>query len=197
MALPRPVVLLAVLGVALLAATFYTVRGAREAAQVEVTSSSTPEPAAKSSAATSAKKAPAEKARPAGEAASSKGRDAAKPDRPDKAGAEAKGAAAGLPAGLARALARRDIVVLFFFQPGSADDAATARSVAAAGRHARRVSVFKAPLRNLGRYRRLIGELGVSQAPATVIVGRDRKARLLEGYVDERSLIQEVADSGR
>lgn len=181
MALPRPVVLLALLGVALMAATFYTVRGAREAAQVETTSSSSA-PAAE-------KPAPPAKAAPSEPAAKSESKRAGR-------SGEAKGGRVGLPAGVARALARRDVVVLFFFQPGSADDAATARSVAAAGR-GRRVTVFRSSIRKLGRYQRLIGGLGVSQAPSTVIVGRDRNARLLEGYVDERSLVQEVADSAR
>ena len=40
----------------------------------------------------------------------------------------------------------------------------------------------------------MVSDLGVTQAPAVVIVGKDRKARLLEGYIDPVSLRQQVKD---
>ncbi len=99
----------------------------------------------------------------------------------------------GVPVAVERALAQRKKVVLFFFSPG-ADDRATAAAVAGLrGRDG--VVVFRAPIRQLARYRGLVGALGISQAPAIVIVGKDRQARLLEGYVDPATLAQDVADS--
>ncbi|MEA2178630.1 MAG: hypothetical protein QOG77_1927, partial [Solirubrobacteraceae bacterium] len=48
---------------------------------------------------------------------------------------------------------------------------------------------------NVDRYGRLLENLGVSQAPAIVVIGRSGKARLVEGYVDGPSLAQVVADA--
>jgi hypothetical protein len=98
---------------------------------------------------------------------------------------------------VARALARKRVVVLFFFAHGAADDSATARSVAAVRRHGKKVSVFTAPVRRLADYQRVIAGLGISTVPSTVVVGRDRTAHVLEGFVDGRSLIQEVTDAAR
>jgi hypothetical protein len=86
-------------------------------------------------------------------------------------------------------------VVLAFFQPG-ADDRETARSVAAL-RRGSKVSVFTDRIDNVGRYGPIVGAVGVSQAPALVIVDRTRKAHLIEGYVDAETLAQEVADVRR
>jgi hypothetical protein len=102
--------------------------------------------------------------------------------------------AAGVPAPVARALAARQRIVLFFYKPGSADDRATARAVSAL-RGQRGLSVFTDPIGRLARYRGVIGELGISQAPAVVIVRKDRTARVIEGYVDPATLAQDVTDS--
>lgn len=101
---------------------------------------------------------------------------------------------AGVPAPVARALAARQRIVLFFYKPGSADDRATARAVADL-RGQRGLAVFTDPIGRLARYRGVIGELGISQAPAVVIIGKDRAARVIEGYVDPATLAQDVTDS--
>ena len=41
----------------------------------------------------------------------------------------------------------------------------------------------------------LLEDLGVTQAPAIVIIGRSGKAKLVEGYIDGPSLVQVVADA--
>jgi hypothetical protein len=102
--------------------------------------------------------------------------------------------AAGVPAPVARALDARKRIVLFFYNPGSADDRATARAVADL-RGQRGLAVFTDPIGRLARYRGVIGELGISQAPAVVIVGKDRTARVIEGYVDQATLAQDVTDA--
>lgn len=98
------------------------------------------------------------------------------------------------PVAVRRAIARHQRVVLFFGTPRGADDRATA--VAAALQRRAGVLVVLEPIGNLARYRKLIGGLGISQAPAVVIVGKDGAARLVEGYVDPATLAQEVADAG-
>ncbi len=56
-------------------------------------------------------------------------------------------------------------------------------------------AVFSAPIARLSDYSALTAEIGISQAPAVVIVGKSGKARLIEGFIDEETLKQEVADS--
>jgi hypothetical protein len=100
----------------------------------------------------------------------------------------------GMPLTVARALRDRDTVVLYFRGSPSADDRAAARAVASL-RGQRGVAVFADRIGRLGRYRAVVGELGIAQAPAVVIVGRGRSARVIEGYIDPTTLAQDVADA--
>jgi hypothetical protein len=102
----------------------------------------------------------------------------------------------GVPPGVAQALAAHRVVVLFLTQSG-ADDAATATAVASLRGLGRRVAVFSDGVAHIARYEALVAAVGVSQAPAVVIVGPDRKAHLIEGYVDAETLRQRVADASR
>lgn len=111
---------------------------------------------------------------------------AAKPDR--------VAATPGVPPAVERALDARKQVVLFLYKPGSSDDRATARAVGAL-RGTRGVAVFTDPIGRLGKYRGLVRELAIAQAPAVVIVGKDRSARVVEGYIDPATLAQDVADA--
>lgn len=124
--------------------------------------------------------------------------DKAQPKADDKTQAKSdkasKPKAVTGPVAVRRAIDDRKRVVLFFKAPRGADDRATARAVAAQ-RGRRGVVVVSEPIARLARYRDLIGGLGISQAPAVVIVGKDGAARLVEGYVDPATLAQEVADA--
>lgn len=204
MALPRPA-LLGILGALLIAATFLVMhRGGSS------NGSSTPTPAPAQQA--PAKPAPAKHAaakpvKHAAAAAPAKPvkhpaakHTAAKKSAPVKvnvpAGQEA-GGSVGLPLKVARAFAKKQVVVLYFGGPGS-DDVLTAESVrslrASAGRG---VAVFMDKLSNLADYRRVVEGLDVSQAPSIVIVDRAKKAQVLEGFIDAGSLRQDVADVTR
>lgn len=105
-----------------------------------------------------------------------------------------KAAAVSGPAAVKRAIAGKKTVVLYFYGPESADDSATGRAVGGL-KEMRGVAVFKVPIRRLNAYRDLVGQLGIAQAPAVVIVGRGRSARVIEGYVDPPTLRQDVADA--
>jgi hypothetical protein len=199
MAVPRPILLLSVLGAVLLAATFYTVRGARERTQNDQISKAVqiaqPKPAAHAPARHKAAAKPhAHKIVPAKHKAAP-----ARPAKPQPARPAAHkkdpGAALGLPASVAGAIGAHKTVVVLFYRHGSADDDATAGAVSSV--KSKRVSVFLASPKQFGSYRRLVGGLDLSSLPATVIVGKDRSARVLEGFVDARTLAQEVADSTR
>jgi hypothetical protein len=181
MALSRPFVL-AVVGALLAVATFASLRSAADRAQAEETPAAptvVQSPPAKDPA-TSTPAKPGTEARPEPKAK-------AKPKAKKK-----PSPVSGVPPKVGRALAARRTVVLFFRQP-AADDAATAGAVRSV-RGMKGVSVFSAPISQLGRYRRVVATLGVSQAPAVVVVGKDRKARLLEGFIDSGTLRQGIKD---
>ena len=185
MAISRPI-LLALVGALLALVAFYSTMGAR-------TSGDEPsEPAG------------AVERTPAKPQASTRSAPAARRTAKRPAGALTR---PGVPADVARALARGRTVVLFFFQRGAADDEATARAVSAVRRR-RQAKVVEAPISRLADYRAVIGGAGVSQAPAVVILrggsaGRSQpgragagvSTRLVEGFVDAESLIQQVADA--
>ncbi len=185
MAISRPIVL-ALVGAILALGAFYATSGGREAA----TDSNEPAPEAP---ATPVKPAPERETKGA-EAERRSGDDAKRQARPGATRRHAPRGAAAPPEDVRKALARKRTVVLFFYQRRAADDDATARSVSSLrGRSG--VRVFSAPVSKLGDYQAVIGGAGVSQAPAIVILGRDRAARLIEGYVDAESLAQLVADA--
>ena len=193
MALPRPV-LLALLGIALIASALLATRGAADP-DGAVTAPPAPTPApAKVEPATPA---PA-KAKPAPAKAQKPEANAAKP-APKPVPAKPKTAETGIPAKLTpvvRALARGDAVVLFLTRSGAADDAATRKAVASV-KGMRNVSVVQAGLDDLVDYRSVLSGAGVSQVPAVVIVRTGHKATLIEGFVDGKTLRQNIADALR
>jgi hypothetical protein len=195
MALPRPA-LLGILGVLLIAAAFAATRGL-----VKKNDGSTSTPPAQTIPAPKQVAPPAKARHAAATPAKSTHAGAKHATKTHTAKANAvspkAGASQGLPVSVAEALGQHRVVVLYFGGHG-ADDALTAASVrdlkASAGSD---VAVFTDDLSNLADYRRVVEGLDVSQAPSIVIVGRDRKARLLEGFIDAGSLRQDVADVTR
>jgi hypothetical protein len=201
MALPRPA-LLGILGALLIAATFMVMHrgGSSNSPSTPTTALHTtaPKPAPAKHAAAKPAKHAAAPAKPVKHAATK--HTAAKKSAPVKvnvpAGQEA-GASVGLPLKVARAFAKKQVVVLYFGAVG-ADDSLTAdsvRSLKASAGHG--VAVFMDKLSNLADYRRVVEGLDVSQAPSIVIVDRDKKAQVLEGFIDAGSLRQDVADVAR
>jgi hypothetical protein len=184
MALPRPA-LLALLGLLLFVAAFMVTRAGQDE---EVPP---PAPAPNPSAATEGSKPASKPARKApGRGARKEGQAPAR-----KAGVQNT---AGLPPALARALERKRVSVLFFLHRSGQDDRATQQSVRSLrGAYGRRVAVFTDSIKNLSKYRAVVAELGLSQTPSIVIVDRDRRAEVLEGFVDAGSLRQRVADALR
>ena len=193
MAVPRPV-LLALLGLALLAAAFLSTRGARDPGGA-VTAAPAPAPVAPPTEA--AKPAqqpePAEKPAPADEA------KPAAPVDPAKAKAPAIGQQINITAKstvVTEALDRGDAVVFFFSRPGAADDSGT-RGAVNALRGEDRVTIISAGLDELSAFRPVLSGAGVSQVPAVVVAHAGKPARLLQGYVDGGTLRQTVADALR
>ena len=212
MTLPRPV-LIALLGVALCAAAFLATRSANDAGSAVTTTPPVTEPAtATKHAVKPAKKhangAQAHKAVPAKDKPA-----AAKPHKaaPTASKPETKPATPATPAKPAtppvspevaktlpaiKALARGDVVVFFFTHAGPADDTGTRQSVQTL-HGMRRVMVVKAGLKDLTEFRPVLAGAGVSQVPAIVVVRAGQKGRLVQGFVDARTLRQTVADARR
>ncbi len=201
MAVSRPL-LLALLGLVLATATLFAARGASQSAADPVSNAVVPAPAPTP---VSPAKDPNDPAGPASR--TDRSRDgSAKPqakDDPKPAGERAKPAPngrnakaalpTGVPADVGRALRDRKVVVLFFGQ-GGADDVATADALSSL-RGLERVAVFRDGIQNLGKYPGIVSGLGVAQAPAVVIVGTKRRARVIEGFVDSGTLRQQVVDA--
>lgn len=101
---------------------------------------------------------------------------------------------ADVPGPVANALADGKVVVLLFVEPGAAEDAATAQSFAALSGLGG-VKTFKANIAKVGDYAGIVANLGISQAPAIVIVRPDLQAEPpIEGYVESGYLLQRVKD---
>lgn len=176
MPISRPL-LIALVAAVVAAVGFYATQGSRNAADDPAPVASTPAP-------------PAEPAAPKAKETRTEVASIAKRAERSRAKREAS---AGVPRPVQRALDARKLVVLFFYKPGSADDQATARGVSAL--RSRNVAVFTDPVDRLAKYRKLIGQLGISQAPAVVIIRKDRTARVVQGYIDPATLAQDVADA--
>ena len=114
------------------------------------------------------------------------GATAAKPAKP-----------AGLPTRVRTALADDKVVVLLFWTPRAADDRAVHAELAKVDRHAGKVVVQAAPVARIARFQRITRGADVAQSPTVVVVGRDRKAETLVGYVDHVSVDQLVTDALR
>src|SRR2546423_8306009 len=201
MAVPRPV-LLALLGCALVGSALLATRGVggneTVTAPARPVTKPTPAPAhaskpkvhkavgAKKHAAVPHHKAPAHEVAP-------------KPAPPAAGHAATK----RLPTGVSpsvlpvvRALGKNEVVVLFFSQSGSADDSMTRAGVQAL-KGMKGVAVFNAGIAQLAAYRPILANVGISQVPAVIIVRPGHKAQLLEGFTDQGSLRQAVADALR
>jgi hypothetical protein len=88
------------------------------------------------------------------------------------------------------------VVVLFFSRPGAADDTGAEQAVLKL-EGVKGVQVFSPDFSDLEQYRPILAGVGVSQVPAIVIAKPGRKAQLVEGFVDQKSLRQQVEDSLR
>ena len=101
-----------------------------------------------------------------------------------------------VPRAVSAALADGKVVVLLVAEQG-ADDAASAGHYAAVSRLGG-VRAFRAGVEDLKRYAGIVAQVGLTQAPATVIVRPDLKAvPPIEGYVDSQYLVQRVKDQLR
>lgn len=110
--------------------------------------------------------------------------------------ARKQAAGAGLPASVALALAKGQTVVLLLTDGKSADDRSTTNAVRSLKGKAPKALIVTDRLKNLGSYRAIVSRVGVTQSPSVVILSGS-KARVVEGYVDPETLLQQVLDARR
>jgi hypothetical protein len=101
----------------------------------------------------------------------------------------------GLPSDVAQALNANKVVVLFFYEPAASDDQATRAAIRAVRSAGSGVRLFQDTVSHVSDYRRVVGQLGISQSPAMVVIDRNRKAELLQGYLDSGTIRQTVRDA--
>jgi hypothetical protein len=94
-----------------------------------------------------------------------------------------------------RAVRSGRVVVLLLSERTGPEDAA-ARAAVRALRGKGGAAIFQDDVARVARYRRVIPASGLNRSPAILIIGRDRRARTIEGYVDPDSLRQYVEDAG-
>jgi len=185
--LPRPV-LLAIIGTVLFAGMFMFTRsrsGGSDTASTPATPAqqtpATPAPAGQSAPSTSSATPPA--ATPSGKGAA--------------ATADSKTSGEGLPVAVGRALDKKKVVVLLFWNSKAVDDRSVHESVARLSRHGGRVAVFDDTVRNLSHYTRITGTAQVTQTPSLVIVDRRGAAQVKTGYLDFETIDQFVDTARR
>ena len=201
MAVPRPV-LLAILGLALCVTALIAVRGVGTGEDDAVAPAPIPI-------------APVDKAEPAQPGARGRARTRPQAQQATPAKPAEKPSTAESPArkklskaqvarlkseaqvvSVAKALGQDDVVVLFFSRPGAADDTGAEQSVKKLD-GMKGVQIFSPNFEDLDAYRPILAGVGVAQVPAIVIAKPGRKAQLVEGFVDRKSLRQQVEDSLR
>jgi len=102
-----------------------------------------------------------------------------------------------LPAGVRRAIRRDKVLVLLFWNRGSAEDRRVKRTLARVDRWHGRVFVADADVRKVARYAAITRGADVEQSPSVIVVDRDLKAETLVGFVDRPTIDQAVLDALR
>lgn len=98
---------------------------------------------------------------------------------------------------VAAALTKGKVIVMLFWRRGDPEDESVKRAVEEVARKTSgaKVAVFSDSPLNVAKYS-LIAQ-AVTRSPAVVIVGRDLKARTVQGYVDESSILQLVKEANQ
>jgi hypothetical protein len=89
-----------------------------------------------------------------------------------------------LPADVRRAISKKQVVVLLFWNRKGADDSAVFRSVKHLNRRGGKVYVKTDSARHVSAYSGITGGAQVLQTPTVIVVDRNKKAITLPGYVD-------------
>jgi hypothetical protein len=122
--------------------------------------------------------------------------------------APAASTAAGAPAASTRSESdgRRDgaivrdirdgkVVVVLFWNATSADDIATRAVLRDLDLHGGKVAVHVVPISRVGEYPAITQGVTIAQSPTTLVIDRERRARVIAGLSEPRELAQAVGDA--
>lgn len=104
---------------------------------------------------------------------------------------------ATLPRPLARAVAKKQVIVLLFFNRRAVDDRAVRRAVLSINRRRGKVAVMTAPIGKLSRFTAITRAVPVLGSPTVVVIDRRLNARALGGLLDREGVDEAVADALR
>ena len=117
---------------------------------------------------------------------------------PKPAAAAARTATAEQPAAVRRVLADLDArrtTVLLFWDRRVADDREVRRVVAGVDRRGGRVKVHVLPISKVGDFEAITRDVPVATSPTVLVIGRDRRARVVEGLTVGGQLDELVAEA--
>jgi hypothetical protein len=129
---------------------------------------------------------------------------AATPAKPTATPAKPAPAAAAQPrstavtdrsAPILAALAQGKVAVVLFLDAQAADDRAVRSAVKEAAKGRAKLITRIAPITAVGDYGAITQGVAVAQAPTVLVIGPDKKAQALTGYVDAASISQLISEA--
>ena len=87
------------------------------------------------------------------------------------------------------------VVVVLFWNAKGADDVATRGALREIDRHGGKVSVRVVPISRVARYPAITKGVTIAQSPTTLVIGRQRRTRVITGLSEPRELTQAVDDA--
>lgn len=103
----------------------------------------------------------------------------------------------GLPLSLLRAIARRKVLLLLFYNPSADDDRAVRREFRHASTHGGKVYRRVINIRDISRYAAISRGVNLNQAPTLVVVDRRLGATPYVGYLERVTINQAINDALR
>jgi hypothetical protein len=106
-------------------------------------------------------------------------------------------ALASLPKDVRKAIKKREVLALLFWNNRSYDDRAVRRELKHVSHYGKQVFVAARPIKNVARYQAITRGVDVEQSPTIVVIDSNLKAVTLVGYVDRDTIDQAVVDAIR
>jgi hypothetical protein len=104
---------------------------------------------------------------------------------------------ASLPKDVRKAVLKRKVVAVLFYNDRSADDRAVRRELAHVNHYGGQVFVAAHWIKNVSRYQAITRGVDVEQSPTIIVADSNLKAEKLVGYVDRDTINQTVVDAIR
>jgi hypothetical protein len=102
-----------------------------------------------------------------------------------------------LPKDVRKAVLKRRVLVMLFYNNRSADDRAVRRELAHVSHYGNQVFVTAHWIKNVARYQAITRGVDVEQSPTIVVADANLKADTLVGYTDRDTIDQTVVDAIR